>query len=143
MTKTELAYYAGLMDGEGSIGIAKHKSKTCKRGVTLELNVQISMSDPLLLKDLKATFGGSITPVKHSQRLQMWHWCIVSRKAAAFLQTIFPYLRLKKYRAQLALEFQAAKRYRQNLSDEEFNKQLEIRHEIITLNKKGLAAAFS
>ena len=45
MKKTDLAYTAGIMDGEGSIGIARHKSKSCKRGYTLELCVQITSSD--------------------------------------------------------------------------------------------------
>ena len=117
MKKTGLAYTAGIMDGEGSIGIARHKSKSCKRGYTLELNVQVTSSDEWLCQWLKFSFGGSLSHSINSANNPMWHWIIVARKARDFLELIRPYLRLKKPQADIAIQFQKAKRYGGNKTE--------------------------
>jgi len=142
VTGLDLAYFAGLVDGEGSIGIAKHKSKSCRRGHTFELVVQLNMSNPLLPNQLRCAFGGSVTEHQHKAKLWMWHWCIVARKAGTFLYAIQPYLRLKKERAKIALEFQAKKRYYPRLTNEAYAEQAKARQKLLVLNKKGLAAAY-
>jgi len=117
--KTDLAYTAGIMDGEGSIGIARHKSKSCKRGYTLELSVQVTSSDEWLCQWLKFAFGGSLSHSINNAGNPMWHWIIVARKASEFLKAISPYLRLKRPQAEIAIQFQDAKRHRQSKTDEE------------------------
>ena len=119
MKKTELAYTAGIMDGEGSIGIARHKSKSCRHGYMLELNVQVTSSDEWLCQWLKFAFGGSLSHSVNSVGNPMWHWIIVARKASEFLKLIKPYLRLKRPEAELAIKFQDAKKYQPRKSDEE------------------------
>jgi len=47
----------------------------------------------------------------------MWHWIIVARKARDFLELIRPYLRLKKPQADIAIQFQKAKRYGGNKTE--------------------------
>lgn len=119
MKKTDLAYTAGITDGEGSIGIARHKSKSCKRGFTLELCVQITSSDEWLCAWLKFGFGGSLSHSINSAGNPMWHWILGARKAAEFLKLILPYLKLKRPQAELAIKFQSAKRMRSVKTDEE------------------------
>ena len=119
MKRTDLAYTAGIMDGEGSIGIARYKSKSCKRGYTLELNVQVTSSDEWLCQWLKFGFGGSLSHSINNAGNPMWHWIIAARKASEFLRLIKPYLRLKSPQADLAIKFQDAKRYRPSKSPEE------------------------
>jgi len=119
MKKTDLAYTAGIMDGEGSIGIARHKSKSCKRGYALELNVQVTSADEWLCQSLRFSFGGSLSHSVNSAGNPMWHWIIVARQAYAFLELIVPYLRLKRPEAELAITFQKAKRHRCRKTDEE------------------------
>lgn len=62
ISETNLAYFAGFFDGEGSVGIAKHKGKTTKRGFCFELIIQIGNSDEKVIHDFKDAFGGSICP---------------------------------------------------------------------------------
>jgi hypothetical protein len=119
MKRTDLAYAAGIMDGEGSIGIARHKSKSCKRGYTLELNVQVTSSDEWLCQWLKFSFGGSLSHSINNAGNPMWHWIIVARQASEFLKLIKSYLKLKKPEADLAIKFQDAKRHRPSKTDEE------------------------
>jgi len=111
MKKTDLAYTAGIMDGEGSIGIARRKSKSCKRGYTLELCVQVTSSDEWLCTWLKFAFGSSLSHSINSAGNPMWHWILGARKAADFLKLILPYLKLKRPQAELAIKFQNSKKH--------------------------------
>ena len=119
MKKTDLAYTAGIIDGEGSIGIAKQKRKTCKRGYSFILYVQVNSSDEWLCQWLKFAFGGSISHSINNAGNPMWHWIIGNRQALAFLRLVTPYLNLKKPQAELAIKFQEAKKYQPNKSDED------------------------
>lgn len=119
MKKVDLAYAAGIIDGEGSIGIARHSSKSCKRGYSLELCVQVTSSDEWLCTWLKFAFGGSLSHSINSADNPMWHWIIGARKASEFLKLILPYLKLKHSQAELAIIFQSAKRIGLRKSDEE------------------------
>ncbi len=116
---TDLAYTAGIMDGEGSIGIARHKSKSCRRGYTLELYVQVTSSDEQLCEWLRSSFAGSMSHSINSVGNPMRHWIIVANQAKMFLKLISPYLRLKKSQAEIAIKFQDAKKRRPFKSDEE------------------------
>lgn len=144
MKKTDLAYTAGIMDGEGSIGIARHKSKSCKRGYTLELCVQITSSDEWLCTWLKFGFGGSLSHSINNAGNPMWHWILGARKASDFLKLILPYLKLKHPEAELAIKFQSAKRMRPIKTDGEMAVEeaqrimLQNMHRGMTGSHKGL-----
>lgn len=117
MKKTDLAYTAGIMDGEGSIGIARHNSSTARRGYTLELCVQVTSSDEWLCQWLRFGYGGSLSHSSNSHGNPMWHWIIVARQAAVFLRLVLPYLKLKRPQAEVAISFQSAKRYTPRKTD--------------------------
>ncbi len=120
MKNLDLAYTAGIMDGEGSIGIAKHQSKSCKRGYTLELCVQVTSSDEWLCQWLKFGYGGSLSHSINNAGNPMWHWIIAARKASVFLKLMHPFLKLKKPQAELAILFQDAKRYGGHKTDKQW-----------------------
>ena len=120
MKRTDLAYTAGIVDGEGSIGIARHKSKSCKRGYTLELCVQVTSSDEWLCTWLKFAFGSSISHSVNNTGNPMWHWILGARKAADFLKLILPYLKSKRPQAELAILFQNGKRYGGHKTDKQW-----------------------
>ena len=138
MKNEELAYFAGYFDGEGSIGIYKHKSKSCKRGYTFELLCQISSTEHEVIWLFREKFGGSFRSFKHKEtkKKRIWMCQICSRQALKFLQRIYPFLKLKKAIAQLAIEFQSKKKWGQNLTDEEYQYQEMMREKISFLNKK-------
>mgnify|MGYP001571827042 CR=1 FL=1 len=107
----ELAYYAGLFDGEGCIHIAR--IHTQKRRLTYQLVCRVSMYSLSVLQGLRSRFGGSIYyekkhPTSNKYGL-LWSWSLFSRGAGAFLNEVEPYLKIKKTQAKLALQFQANK----------------------------------
>jgi len=142
MNEIEKAYFAGFFDGEGSMGIAKHKSRSSKRGFCHELIIQVSSSNEDILKLFKLHFGGTICQFRAPKNLPMWRWSISSKKALNFLLLITSYLRVKEPQARLAIEFQRAKKYRNHLGDDQFEKEHSIRIGISELNRKGLCSKY-
>lgn len=142
VTTIEAAYFAGLFDGEGSVGIAKHKSRTSRRGHCHELIIQVSSSDKNITVDLKETFGGSVCSFKAPKNLPMWRWTISTKKALAFLEIISPYLRIKKEQAKIATAFQSKKKHQPNISNEYYQEQEKQRNMMMQLNRKGLCSKY-
>ena len=111
MNDIDLAYAAGIIDGEGSIQIRKHRRSEYYVGYHYCMDVQVSMIDPEVPLWLKRTFGGSLQfyPAK-GKRQEVYHWAITTNKAATFLSLILPFLKIKGAQAEIALEFQNLKR---------------------------------
>ncbi len=121
MKKTDLAYYTGIIDGEGAIGICKHRDTDCRRGYRFQLSVQVTSLDEWLLQSLKIAFCGNITRSKYGfAKKTSWHWMIHCKQALEFLKAILPYLRLKRYQAEIAIKFQEAKRRGGWQTDQEY-----------------------
>jgi hypothetical protein len=100
----DVAYMAGLIDGEGCI----HISRDNKNGhVYYTLILTIANSDPRMLLWIEERFGGKVVPKTRckSNRLQAWAWSVVSREAETVLRLITTYLVSKKDQAELALRF--------------------------------------
>ncbi|MDE1851661.1 MAG: hypothetical protein KGH69_03165 [Candidatus Micrarchaeota archaeon] len=89
-----LPYFAGLVDGDGYIGIL-HKN-------TLTLTV-VSKYQKFLTYLYKQISSGFITPNSNA-----YHWTISSKGAKVLLQKITPYLIIKKPEANLAITFQSS-----------------------------------
>ena len=101
----EVAYIAGLFDGEGSICTRKNSSKDMDSR-TLDLKIAITDPQPLYL--CKRIFGGQIRPHKtYGNYKPQYSWRIGYRKAETFLRFVEPYLTIKKEKANLALSFLA------------------------------------
>ena len=107
--ENDLAYAAGLIDGEGSIQIVKHRDPTCRQGYKLWLNVTVSMCDPEAVEWANNTFGGSLyTPkAKTSSGRTIYRWSVTTRAAANFLKSIRPFLKVKAEVADIAIAFSA------------------------------------
>jgi len=102
-TETIVAYIAGFFDGEGSIFISKgtHQYFLC---------VNISNTNLSILEDINKITGlGSVSEShdarKNSSKLfRIRFYC---NEAKAFLEQVYPFLRIKKAQAELAIEFQS------------------------------------
>ncbi len=113
MRKTDLAYVAGIVDGEGCIGLYLHQSK--KRRPFYVLQVTVANTNEWLIQWLKFSFGGSVhlrICDEPTNCRPQWYWIIAAKKALEFLMLVSPYLRLKKPQAEIAVRFQEAKRHR-------------------------------
>lgn len=100
-TAQERAYAAGMVDGEGHLGLAAW-------GSSFLPTVEIINTDANLMDWFTARFAGGViikhTPrnPKHSPRLT---WRLNGRRAYAFLQEILPYLVIKREQAQIVFDY--------------------------------------
>ncbi len=106
LTEIELAYLAGIFDGEGSIFIVKRAMGL--RKTRHSLVVALGMCNEYIPNLFKGYFGGSVQPrvFLDSKYQDSWQWKLYTREALNFLETLLPYLRVKKAEAELGIVFQ-------------------------------------
>ena len=106
-TRLELAYLAGIFDGEGSIVIGRVNRRD-RPNPSHVLFCRVAMCTPYIPGLFMFRFQGNIRTFKPSNPNwnRQWAWSISGCKAVDFLKTIRPYLRLKKSEADLAIIFQ-------------------------------------
>lgn len=96
-----IAYVAGLIDGEGSIHIEETKGKWYAPRMTL------GMTLPALevMEDLHKEFGGTLRLFRKStdKWAEAWMWHIHGEDCRVLLEKALPYLRIKKDHALIAL----------------------------------------
>lgn len=104
MSKMNIHYVAGLLDGEGSITLGRRHTKDIYRAPA----VSISNNYRELLNPLKKQFGGCIR-TKQPQKAHhaiSYEWLVVRRKALHFLVKVLPHMRhpVKIHRATMIIE---------------------------------------
>jgi hypothetical protein len=98
VSEVDMAYLAGIFDGEGSI-IRSRRSMEC-----LQRSVQVGMTDREVVEWI-GQIGGTVTE-RHppGKRKTMWMWRMAAHNdVIAFLTALLPYLRVKKAEAEKAL----------------------------------------
>ena len=105
MAENDLAYLAGIIDGEGCIDIPKQSKSTVR--VPRTIRIVITNTSPILIDWLVHKFDGKAYErkkgnYKHRCWSVYWH----CRKAEALLVEVLPYLKIKREQAELALSFQ-------------------------------------
>ena len=105
LSEKDLAYYAGFFDGEGSICIVK---KTKGQYV---LEVTVTNTYYWILESYALAFGGSVGTHRTREfgRKPCWRWAAAANIAHRFLSLVLPYLEVKKYQAEIAIQFQEAR----------------------------------
>ena len=111
ISKIDLAYTAGIIDGEGCIKIYKVNAETINRpNNRYVLNVQVSMVTKEVVRWFYKKYLGylyldKINTYKHPNWRDRQRWMLQNQKCKLFLEQILPYLKTKKYQAKLALKF--------------------------------------
>jgi hypothetical protein len=117
-----LAYVAGLVDADGSIGFTSSKSSVFVPRVTItNTNLQ-------LLEDIKKVFGGNIQNLhgrKHNWK-QAYYWQICNSSAVDFVSQIEKWLRIKKENAWLLFAWDFIRPGRFNKMTEEIKDALHL-----------------
>ena len=104
LTKVDLAWMAGFVDGEGCISIAKDKSEG---GRIFSVVARVSNNNLEALQFIHQWFGGYIRAESNGNGLPpTFSLALKSRKGARFLRAIQPYLHVKSEHARIALELQ-------------------------------------
>lgn len=107
MQITDLAWAAGIIDGEGCIGLHRHGGPT-KNWWSLILKV--TMGHEPSIRRLHDLFGeGSVQNQRPSRGQQhynvAWSWLCTTRQVERVLAQVRPYLVTKAAEADLALEY--------------------------------------
>lgn len=97
-------YIAGLIDGEGCIGI--NKSTSPGRSPVYLARLSVTNTNTAVLGWLKELFGGSIYQARGGST-PCYHWIAWGKLALSVLGEIRDLLRIKATQAWLALEFSA------------------------------------
>ena len=115
MKDIDLAYMAGMLDGEGCISITKGRPKnTNLHNLSYGLQIRISMVDKSIPLLFLFVFGGSLRQRDYSHKgyKNQWRWSVSGELAVRSLEMLMPYLRSKKNEAELAIKFWGIKRHR-------------------------------
>ena len=108
----DLAYAAGIMDGEGCIYISRQNDKRGRPNIIYALYVQVVMGDYEVPKWLQDTFGGWLGIQKKSpaalkicpNNKKLYKWRLTSQRAIEFLVAIRPWVKIKLTQIDLAVE---------------------------------------
>ncbi len=101
-----LAYTAGLLDGEGCIGI----NRTCPNEMLTPKYVavtNIGNTDYNMILWLQEQYGGYVYPKtkNHQGCKDVWGWQVNNRQAYDLLTAVMPYLRSKRRQAELLITY--------------------------------------
>lgn len=103
MVDTDLAWAAGIIDGEGCIQIAK---RSIRLGSGYTLSVTVNMTHEATIQRLRDIFGfGSILHLETSHKRKQWRWALGSKQADIMLRMVRRYLVTKAKEADIALDF--------------------------------------
>ena len=105
-SETDLAWAAGFIDGEGSIGLYPCARRDKYHHKYFFLRLSVANTDIRCLRRLQRMFGGSINRTNHNNRPEQrpcWTWYCQSKKCADALERLLPFLLSKKEQAETAL----------------------------------------
>ena len=99
-----MGYLAGIMDGEGTIGIKKYMPKGRNRTMCYYLYLYLGMQDKEVVSLFHDVFGGNIREERVPNQKSMWRWTAQGKiHVAAVLNVLMLNLRVKREQAILAL----------------------------------------
>ena len=144
LTETEKAYIAGILDGEGCIGIDKIKSRSNIHPFDFKIRIIVTNTNENIICWLKTVVGAGCAYVDGKPFSEKWNvvhrWQIVSEQARDFLMQVYPYLRIKKDIADLVLELPKLKTQTKyyGRSQQEYESQFQIYSLAKARNTRGV-----
>ena len=106
LSEPDRAYAAGLVDGEGSIGICL-RSTDGRPYYYARLAVELCYKGFATLKRMQSLFGGSMGSRERPKAARHFVWRLGSKATLNCLQAIYPFLMIKKRQAEIAMQLGA------------------------------------
>ena len=108
LSKIDAAYIAGIVDGEGCIGIYRTGGHKRKDAARLSLRLTVGSTYKPLLNWLRSTtgIGGVCVHSSGGERNKpSWEWQARGRQAVELLFQLVPYVVIKEKQIHIACEF--------------------------------------
>lgn len=143
-TLVDTAYMAGILDGEGYVGITQVGTKENPQTVS---RVRIAMTDKNVIEWVHANWPSSGIKIDFRSRKSLahykdQHWVQwTGQRAADFLQELLPFLKVKRDQALLVIELANRKSLRKPYSKKdssEVEADLAAFIKIKELNQRGV-----
>ena len=102
-----IAYVAGLVDGEGTIGVMERTNSDCvRRSFSVRMSVEMAVKAEPVLRRLHHEFGGTIKTRsrKGANHADQMTWSIHTKDALPVMEAILPYMIVKREACRLAIE---------------------------------------
>jgi len=108
----QLAYLAGIIDGEGSIYIGNFSSNLKTGSKYYQTNIEVTNSDKSLIDWLFNTFGGRIYTYSMKQmpknaRRTYYRWIATGERVTHLVEIILPYIIIKKRQCEIMISMRA------------------------------------
>ncbi len=133
-----LGYLAGIIDGEGWIGLAKSRSTDTRSGYTLAPQISIHMVGKDSIDYVDNVFRQVGLPSYRLHLRASSRWSVRGfKRVVPVLEALSPYLHIKHRQAELVLEYHVLRKQRSYHRSEPSEREWEILGEIRALNTKG------
>ena len=131
-------YLSGFFDGEGYIGLIRHKDKRVKRGYTLHPFVRITNTNKLILDEINKIVKGKIKSKPKQLGCKQCYMIELQNADSIFefLCYIHPHLIIKEKQSELMIEF-CRGRVKDNKNKEYTSEELSLYFSFKQLNKRG------
>lgn len=145
MNELDLAYLAGVFDGEGCISFSLRERASAKaQSPNLQTIVAVQMSDRSTVELFHVRWPGVFGKVSRARFpahwKTQWRWVLMADDIVPFLDEIRPYLRLKRPQAELALRYYAEAEPRvrfRKVSEAESVRRRSVAEQMVALNSGG------
>jgi hypothetical protein len=133
--KLKLSYAAGIVDGEGSIGIYRNSHNG-----QYQLRITVEMTRDEAIELMLELFGGRLysKPEKGNEKAKT-SWLIFNSAAASALRELLPFFRIKKAQAETALLTRWMTAGNGKLTEEEKELRQMMHAEMKKMNARGVA----
>lgn len=138
------AYIAGIIDGEGCIGIYQKNCAREEKSYGVRITIEMVDSFLPMANKMMDHYGGHVSVRRRSMVFSnMVAYVITGEKSANLIRDILPFLKIKKAQAILAMKLNEVSMARPAHGKvQRWNKQAleaakSLREQIATLNKKG------
>ncbi len=137
----DLAYMAGIVDGEGTIGARRRTN--AKGQAYVDFSISVANTDRRLIDWIQERFPGAVDLREQRQSHKhkpLYRWTVNGQKGATIISALRPYLVIKAEQADVYVALRATIGNGSALTDEvrEYRESLVLR--LRELNRRGKAA---